>query len=178
MEEKKEKSSIKKVYFWHSLPKLLTGIAAVLGAVTTLIVTLNNIPGNNKEAQVNITETRGKSNQREVGSSISGSWHAPSFTSDTTGIIQLNEKGGAVTGRYNLAENSKILNGTLDGKELNAFWVESKSNQKCDTMVDNRYYWGKVKIIFDPVFANLTGVWGYCDEEPSRGFTGVKVLLE
>ncbi|OQA74206.1 MAG: hypothetical protein BWY31_04797 [Lentisphaerae bacterium ADurb.Bin242] len=100
---------------------------------------------------------------REI--SVSGSWKT------NNGDIQLWQTGNQVTGAYQPQEHGEI-NGTLSGNTMSGFWIEDMSNTKCPYAKNGRYYWGKLRFVFDG--SRFNGQWGYCDAEPNQSWTGTR----
>ena len=66
-----------------------------------------------------------------------------------------NEVRGRVTTRYVQKGSRKILSG---------YWVQDKSDQRCDYPRFGSDYWGR--LTFDFQGDEFTGVWSYCDDKP------------
>jgi len=65
------------------------------------------------------------------------------------------EVRGRVTTRYIQKGSRKILSG---------YWVQDKSDQRCDYPRFGSDYWGR--LTFDFQGDEFTGVWSYCDDRP------------
>ena len=85
--------------------------------------------------------------------------------------LTLAQEGNTVTGRYNAAENGQMI-GTLSGNALDGFWIEDKSDQKCATARNGRYFWGRIQITFNG--DTFEGKWGYCDSDPRSRWQGTR----
>ena len=66
-----------------------------------------------------------------------------------------NEVRGRVTTRYVQKGSRKILSG---------YWVQDKSDQRCDYPRFGSDYWGR--LTFDFQGDQFTGPWSYCDDKP------------
>ena len=152
--------------WWQTIPAILTGIAGLIGAFTALIVALDG-----QEPPLPRAKDEEAPHKQSV---IAGKWIAPDFTSDDEKVIHLNDGNGEITGFYNTKDDARIIRGVLSGRQLTAYWVENSAAKKCTTQLDNRYYWGKVKITFDEGFKTFDGWWGYCNQEPKEYFVGKK----
>lgn len=75
-----------------------------------------------------------------------------------------------VSGEY--AQDGGRIIGTLDGQVLTGFWIENGSGVTCDTARDGSVHWGRIVFTFDEAFASFAGKWGYCDQAPTRNWTG------
>lgn len=95
--------------------------------------------------------------------SIEGLW------ASSEGDITLRRSGDKITGQYNPQDNGEI-SGRMRGSNLDAFWIENSSSTRCNYPKNGRYYWGKLKLTFER--NHFLGKWGYCDERPSRQWTG------
>ncbi|MBU1174809.1 MAG: hypothetical protein KKH72_05350 [Alphaproteobacteria bacterium] len=95
---------------------------------------------------------------------IAGIW-------DTSeGQMSIEHHDPDVSGTYS-QDRGRIF-GTLDGHQLTGFWVEQSSGVKCDAPRDGSYHWGRIVFDFDAEFDAFSGTWGYCDQNPSRSWTG------
>ncbi|MDD5287227.1 MAG: hypothetical protein PHD54_15360 [Desulfuromonadaceae bacterium] len=99
----------------------------------------------------------------DVADSIEGVW------SSSEGDISLSQNGSRVRGNYNPQDNGEIT-GTIKGSTLSSYWIENHSSQRCSSPKNGRYYWGTLKLTFNG--DRFSGQWGYCDEQPSRSWTG------
>jgi hypothetical protein len=99
----------------------------------------------------------------DAAESVQGSWGS------SEGDIAFTQNGVKVRGKYNPQDNGEIT-GTLKGSYLDAYWIENHSAQKCSTAKNGRYFWGKLQVTFDG--DSFSGKWGYCDEKPSKPWTG------
>ena len=66
-----------------------------------------------------------------------------------------NEVRGRVTTRYIQKGSRKILSG---------YWVQDKSDQRCDYPRFGSDYWGRLTFNFQG--DSFTGLWSYCDDKP------------
>ena len=97
------------------------------------------------------------------GISAAGQWKT------NQGDIQLSQTGNQVTGSYLPAEHGELV-GTLSGNTVNGFWIEDASGTKCSAPKNGRYYWGRLRWVFDG--NRFNGQWGYCEAEPNQVWTG------
>lgn len=90
----------------------------------------------------------------------------------TYGNMRFDQKGTSVTAAYT-GEDGRIPDGVLDYKTrtLVGHWVEPGSAQRCAVTRGGTFYWGKLAFTFSADRASYTGVWGYCDAKPTRGWT-------
>ena len=65
------------------------------------------------------------------------------------------EVRGRVTTRYIQKGGRKILSG---------YWIQDKSDQRCDYARFGSDYWGR--LAFDFQGDKFTGIWSYCDDKP------------
>ena len=96
------------------------------------------------------------------GISVAGLWKT------NQGDIQLSQTGTQVTGSYNPAEHGELV-GNMSGNTLTGLWIEDASGSKCSSPRNGRFYWGKIRFVFDG--NRFTGQWGYCDAEPNQSWT-------
>ena len=100
---------------------------------------------------------------REI--SVSGPWKTDN------GNIQLWQTGNLVSGSYLPQEHGEII-GTLSGNTMSGFWIEDMSGSKCPYAKNGRYYWGKLRFVFEG--SRFSGQWGYCDGEPNQSWNGTR----
>lgn len=86
-----------------------------------------------------------------------------------SGIMQLHQQDTVVRGSYNPQDKGAIF-GQMQGKTLTGYWIEDRSNKRCSTAMEGRYYWGRVQLTFNR--DQFQGSWGYCDEALTRPWTG------
>lgn len=94
---------------------------------------------------------------------IEGLWKS------SEGDVRFWQTGNQVTGSYNPKEHGE-LTGIITGNILSGFWIEDLSDRKCSYPKNGRYYWGKIRLVFDG--NRFSGKWGYCDTEPGTAWTG------
>jgi hypothetical protein len=100
-----------------------------------------------------------------VGGSVAGLWDS------SEGPLTLAQQGNTVSGSHNKAENGEVA-GTLTGNVFDGFWIEDKSDQRCATARNGRYFWGRIRLTFTgDVFE---GKWGYCDGDFRGPWTGTR----
>lgn len=114
----------------------------------------SNIPASQSNASKFVVEKEAES--------IEGAW------SSSEGDITFRQDGSKVTGRYT-QDNGEIM-GTMRGTSLDSYWIEDHSDRRCSSPKNGRYFWGKLQINFDG--DRFSGKWGYCDDKPSRQWTG------
>ena len=61
---------------------------------------------------------------------------------------------------------------TIDGNVLSGYWIENGSAQECDSQMDSSAYWGRIEFTFNEDFTEFTGLWSYCNEEPTQTWNG------
>ncbi len=75
------------------------------------------------------------------------------------------KKGGRVYGVYD------------DGdRTFRGFWDKPKAKKKCSRKKRGLIYWGKIEFQLSSNEDSFTGVWGYCDNQPSRDLSGTERL--
>ena len=89
------------------------------------------------------------------------------------------DEGGAMTlkvlpqsfdGTYE-NDNGRI-NGVLKDGVWNGYWGEDGSNQECPTAQLGTKFWGRIAFTFNADRTHFDGKWSYCDEDPSKGWSG------
>lgn len=81
-------------------------------------------------------------------------------------------RDGRVTAYYE-GENG-TLDGTLSGLRYTGIWVEPSSGRTCSTVRRGSDHWGQFEYTFNAALDRFEGVWGYCEETPTRGWDGTK----
>jgi hypothetical protein len=79
------------------------------------------------------------------------------------------QTGNEISGSY-LPEDHGELTGEIHGNVFSGYWIEDKSDRRCPSSKNGRYYWGRVKLTFEG--RKFQGKWGYCDADPDRSWTG------
>ena len=87
-------------------------------------------------------------------------WMTGSFDS-TEGPVQLTPAGGTYSQDGGRIRVSRIRGATMEG-----YWEEQHSDRQCR----NGRYYGRIRWTFTP--EGFTGTWGYCDEAPTRAWSG------
>ena len=70
-------------------------------------------------------------------------------------------------------ENGVII-GNLNGQELVGHWVEGESRRTCSSQMEGSDHWGKIVFTFNSDSTEFSGTWGYCEDSPTRSWTGTK----
>ncbi len=79
-------------------------------------------------------------------------------------------ESGNLAARYH--QGGGKLVGSFDGLVFTGMWVESHSRRKCGSQKNGSAYWGKVRFTFTKNFDAFKGVWGYCDDVPTKKWDG------
>ncbi len=92
------------------------------------------------------------------------------------GLMRFNQAGTSVTAAYT-GEDGVIPDGVLDfrSRKLVGHWVEPRSARNCGVKRGGTTYWGRLEFTFSEDGASYDGVWGYCDEKPTRRWTATWV---
>lgn len=93
-----------------------------------------------------------------VPGSLAGIWYGP------WGTFTLGQVGDSINGGYD-TDRGEIEGVVRDGV-LEGYWSETHSSTKCASKRGERAYWGRIRLKREG--KRLTGLWAYCDEEPSR----------
>lgn len=91
----------------------------------------------------------------------------------TYGEMRFSQTGTNVTAAYT-GEDGTIPDGELDfrTRKLVGRWSEPRSAKDCGVTWNGTPYWGRLVFTFSDDGSSYTGVWGYCDEKPTRAWTG------
>ncbi|MDO9307770.1 MAG: hypothetical protein Q7V04_01755 [Deltaproteobacteria bacterium] len=84
------------------------------------------------------------------------------------GDMTLSQDGDRISGKYT-NDNGEIT-GTMYDATLDGFWIEDHSDRRCNTSKHGRYYWGRIAFEFSD--NAYSGLWGYCNDAPTRPWTG------
>lgn len=97
--------------------------------------------------------------------SIAGVWES------SEGNIGFEQSGSNVLGNYN--QDNGAIEGSISGNVLTGYWIEDSSNRRCATPRNGRYYWGRIRFVFNG--SSFEGFWGYCDDVPASTWTGNRI---
>lgn len=94
----------------------------------------------------------------------------------TYGMMRFDQTGTSVKAAYTV-EDGKIPDGVLDfrTRKLVGHWIEPSSAKNCGVSRNGTPYWGKLVFTFSEDGSSYTGVWGYCDEKPTRSWSATWV---
>ena len=101
----------------------------------------------------------------EALTKIEGVWKT------TEGKATIALDGNKVHGYYD-NDNGELLGEMTYPKRFEGYWIEDKSNEKCSTAKNGRYYWGKIVWKFDDKMCSFKGSWSYCNKTPNRSWRG------
>jgi hypothetical protein len=81
-------------------------------------------------------------------------------------------------GTYENGQSYLYLNSRDGSQNFTGYWVEAESSQPCAVTQQfpniQSNAWGKVNVTFDLSADNLSGVWGYCEDQPSKTLDGTR----
>lgn len=83
------------------------------------------------------------------------------------GRMRLTASGGT----YEDSDGRIVVTST-DGPVMSGYWVQSTSGHECPRGRHGRYF-GRVRFTFTT--EGFTGVWNYCEEEPTQGWNGTRI---
>ncbi|MDP8993562.1 MAG: hypothetical protein M3N07_01045 [Pseudomonadota bacterium] len=107
---------------------------------------------------------------------ISGHWET-TYGPLVFTVTDIRDAQGNVTGKAAEApyrSEGGTVAGELRGSNLDGYWHEPHSSERCATERRGTFYWGRIRFTFNPAADAYEGVWGYCDETPERGWTGTR----
>ncbi len=100
---------------------------------------------------------------------VTGVWKSKSL-----GELHIYRYGDIIAGWYS-KYGGEIRGKLIDDHTIEGVWAENSSKRKCKKDLYGRNYIGKFRINFNKDFSQITGTWGYCDDEPNRkGYTGYR----
>ena len=98
------------------------------------------------------------------------------YTFDTNwGLLTVHSDDGVIfKGTY--GKKGGRLYGVYDegDRTFRGFWDKPKAKKKCSRKKSGLSYWGKIEFRLSSNEDSFTGVWGYCDNQPSRDWSGTK----
>ena len=62
-----------------------------------------------------------------------------------------------------------------DAHTISGYWIEAESGANCGVAREGSNYWGRIRWSFDDTFSSFSGVWSYCDAEPSSDWSGTRI---
>jgi hypothetical protein len=98
---------------------------------------------------------------------IESSWNVGGLTS---GVMVLRQSGTTISGNY--PEDRGEIVGTKIENILTGYWIEDASGQRCTTPKNDRYFWGRIRVVFNG--NRFSGTWGYCEAEPMTPWSGTR----
>ena len=96
---------------------------------------------------------------------VDGVWNT------SEGQMTFQQQGSSVTATY--TQDNGRIEATMTGNVLEGFWSEDGSNRRCDTAINGRYHWGRIRFVFDG--NSFQGTWSYCNDEPTLSWTGTRL---
>lgn len=69
-------------------------------------------------------------------------------------------------------EDGGVITASRADKQIDGYWTQSTSAQRCDSQKDGSYYYGRMTFSFDPSMESFAGQWGYCGEVPDKSWNG------
>jgi hypothetical protein len=99
---------------------------------------------------------------QQTPSGISGIWNS------SEGEITFKQSGTRVLATY--TQDGGAIEGQISNNVLTGYWSEDNSNRRCNNARNGRYHWGRLNFVFDG--STFKGAWGYCDDEPTKVWTG------
>lgn len=104
--------------------------------------------------------------QGSTVATIGGVWET------SEGEMTISQKDtGEVQATY--TQDNGRIEGSLAGNVLTGFWIEDDSLQQCETAKDGSFHWGRIRYVFEG--DAFVGTWGYCEEAPTREWTGARL---
>ena len=103
---------------------------------------------------------------------IAGPWETTYGTLDFK-VTDIKDDSGTVIGKAASApykSEGGTVSGELKDATLVGYWHEPYSSLACKTKRAGTLYWGRVEFAFNG--DSYEGKWGYCDEQPERGWSG------
>lgn len=89
------------------------------------------------------------------------------------GRITLAQAGAEVTGTY--PQDSGRLEGQAEGRVFTGFWVETDSNERCDTPRQGSHHWGRAQFELNAAGDAFEGRFGRCEAEPDSTWSGRRI---
>jgi hypothetical protein len=96
------------------------------------------------------------------------------FTDRTSkAVIETSEDAASVRAAFwsypdshGMADNGRLV-GTVTEGRFEGYWIQDSGENPCETEKEGSLFWGITRFEANADFTELTGSWGFCDEEPT-----------
>lgn len=80
-----------------------------------------------------------------------------------------------ISGTYD--QDGGRIQGNVEGnlQELNGYWIENGSSQRCETEKQGSFHWGRVQFTLNEDDSEFDGQWSYCEADPDSSWTGKRL---
>ena len=68
--------------------------------------------------------------------------------------------------------NGRLSIANFNDRGLQGYWIAENSEQSCNNLFDGSSYWGQFILVPNQSITGFTGLWGYCNTEPSEIWHG------
>lgn len=92
--------------------------------------------------------------------------------STSFGDMVFNGATSGMLATYGDSAEFRRIFGTLTEQQLDGYWVNDIAAVECDSQRDGSSFWGFVVFTFNEEVDHFEGVWGYCEAEPTLGWSG------
>lgn len=95
-----------------------------------------------------------------------GTWNS------SYGVVEIDSNGVATYPGPEPTIESHMYFEQEDAYTISGYWVQPGSSVNCGAERYGSNYWGRIRWTFDENYAKFTGVWSYCDAEPTEYWGG------
>lgn len=67
---------------------------------------------------------------------------------------------------HGMADNGRLV-GFVSDRTFSGYWIQDSGQNPCATEKEGSPFWGIARFEANAEFTELSGEWGYCDEEPA-----------
>lgn len=72
-------------------------------------------------------------------------------------------------------QGTALVTGTISQRTLTGKWERESDVVACEERYHGKDYWGAISFEFNADFTSFRGVWGYCDNESDKPWTGYRI---
>lgn len=89
------------------------------------------------------------------------------------GRITLAQTGAEIRGTY--PQDDGRLEGRAEGRVFEGYWVETDSNERCETARQGSHHWGRARFEMTEAGDAFEGRFSRCDAEPDSTWSGRRI---
>ena len=92
------------------------------------------------------------------------------------GLVTLAQTGAEVTGTY--PQDDGRMEGRAEGRVFEGYWVETASNERCETARQGSHHWGRARFELNAAGDAFEGRFGRCEAEPDSTWSGRRTTAD